>query len=38
MLIILILLLTFTDLELSVQNIETQAMILQNIENWVFDA
>ena len=34
----MILLLTFTHLELSGQNIKTEAMFLQNWKNWIFDA
>ena len=36
MLIILILLLKFIDFELSGQNIETEAMLLKNLKNWIF--
>ena len=38
MLMILILLLTFTDFDLSGQNIKTDAMFLQNLRNCIFDA
>jgi len=33
----LILLFTFTNFQLSGQNIETEAMFLQNSRNWIFD-